>query len=77
MDKGRFEETNIGLVQGGSISPLCSNIMLNELDHELERRGIKFVRYADDMISLQNAREAPKECWIISCRLLRVNCCLK
>ena len=49
VNKGRFEETNIGLVQGGSISPLCSNIMLNELDHELERRAIKFVRYADDV----------------------------
>lgn len=45
----RFEETNIGLAQGGNISPLCSNIMLNELDKELERRGIKFVRYADDI----------------------------
>lgn len=33
MDKGRFEETDKGLVQGGSISPLCSNIILNELDH--------------------------------------------
>jgi len=50
VDKVGFEETNIGLVQGGSISPLCSNIMLNELDHELERRGIRFVRYADDML---------------------------
>lgn len=50
MNRGRFEETELGLVQGGNISPLCSNIMLNELDHELERRGIKFVRYADDMI---------------------------
>lgn len=50
MDKGRFEETEKGLVQGGSISPLCSNIMLNELDHELESRGIKYVRYADDML---------------------------
>lgn len=50
MNKGRLEETKQGLVQGGNISPLCSNIMLNELDHELGRRGIKFVRYADDMI---------------------------
>jgi group II intron reverse transcriptase/maturase len=47
---GRFEEPELGLVQGGNISPLCSNIMLNELDHELERRGIRFVRYADDML---------------------------
>ncbi|MEK4250125.1 group II intron reverse transcriptase/maturase [Paenibacillus sp. FSL W7-1287] len=50
MNKGKYEETELGLVQGGNISPLCSNIMLNELDQELERRGIKFVRYADDMI---------------------------
>jgi group II intron reverse transcriptase/maturase len=50
INKGKFEETELGLVQGGNISPLCSNIMLNELDHELERRGIKFVRYADDML---------------------------
>lgn len=50
MNKGKFEETELGLVQGGNISPLCSNIMLNELDRELERRGIRFVRYADDML---------------------------
>lgn len=50
INKGKFEETELGLVQGGNISPLCSNIMLNELDRELERRGIKFVRYADDML---------------------------
>lgn len=39
VDK-RFEETDIGLAQGGNISPLFSNIMLNELDKELEKRGI-------------------------------------
>ncbi len=50
VNRRKFEETELGLVQGGNISPLCSNIMLNELDHELERRGIKFVRYADDML---------------------------
>ncbi|CAH1226518.1 hypothetical protein PAECIP111893_05343 [Paenibacillus plantiphilus] len=50
INKGKFEETELGLVQGGNISPLCSNIMLNELDRELERRGIRFVRYADDML---------------------------
>ncbi|MCM3716703.1 group II intron reverse transcriptase/maturase [Halalkalibacter oceani] len=50
MNKGKFEETELGLVQGGNISPLCSNVMLNELDRELERRGIRFVRYADDML---------------------------
>lgn len=50
MNRGKFEETKLGLVQGVNVSPLCSNIMLNELDHELERRGIKFVRYANDML---------------------------
>ena len=49
-NKEKFEETKLGLVQGGNVSPICSNIMLNELDHELERRGIKFVRYADDAL---------------------------
>jgi RNA-directed DNA polymerase len=50
INRGIFEETDLGLIQGGNLSPLCSNIMLNELDHELERRGIRFVRYADDML---------------------------
>lgn len=56
--KGNFEETEVGLVQGGNISPLCSNIMLNELDHELERRGILFVRYADDMILFAKSKRS-------------------
>ena len=45
---GIFERTEIGMPQGGPLSPLLSNIMLNELDNELERRGHRFVRYADD-----------------------------
>src|SRR5690606_22402747 len=45
-----YKETVIGTPQGGNLSPLLSNIMLNELDMELERRGLRFVRYADDCI---------------------------
>ena len=45
---GMFERTEVGVPQGGPLSPLLSNIMLNELDKELERRGHRFVRYADD-----------------------------
>ena len=45
-----FKESIIGTPQGGNLSPLLSNIMLNELDHELEERGLEFVRYADDCI---------------------------
>lgn len=43
-----FEKTEVGMPQGGPLSPLLSNIMLNELDKELTRRGHRFVRYADD-----------------------------
>ena len=47
-----YKETIIGTPQGGNLSPLLSNIMLNELDMELEKRGLRFVRYADDCIIL-------------------------
>jgi RNA-directed DNA polymerase len=47
-EKGFFERTEEGVPQGGPLSPLLGNIMLNELDKELERRGHKFVRFADD-----------------------------
>ncbi|MFL5744788.1 MAG: group II intron reverse transcriptase/maturase, partial [Niastella sp.] len=45
----KFEQTAVGVPQGGPLSPLLSNIMLNELDKELEKRGHRFVRYADDL----------------------------
>ena len=48
--KGFFEKTEEGVPQGGPLSPLLGNVMLNELDRELEKRGHKFVRYADDCI---------------------------
>ena len=50
MVRGRYEETEKGTPQGGNLSPILSNIMLNELDRELERRGLHFVRYADDCV---------------------------
>lgn len=50
MINGKYEETTKGTPQGGNLSPLLSNIMLNELDKELEARGLNFVRYADDCI---------------------------
>lgn len=56
-----FKETGVGVPQGGPLSPLLSNIMLNELDKELERRGHKFVRYADDaMIFLKSKKSAKR-----------------
>lgn len=50
MIKGKYEATTKGTTQGGNLSPLLSNIMLNELDKELEARGLHFVRYADDCV---------------------------
>ncbi len=55
---GRFEETELGVPQGGPLSPLCANIVLNELDWELERRGHRFVRYADDMLIFCKSKRA-------------------
>lgn len=49
MSGGVVMETQEGTPQGGNLSPLLANIMLNELDRELERRGLKFCRYADDI----------------------------
>ena len=54
----KFEETELGVPQGGPLSPLLANILLNELDHELERRGHKFVRYADDMLIFCKSKRA-------------------
>lgn len=50
MIDDEYEESVIGTPQGGNISPLLANIMLNELDKEMEQRGVDFVRYADDCI---------------------------
>ena len=50
MVKGKYKATNVGTPQGGNLSPILSNIMLNELDKELEARGLNFVRYADDCV---------------------------
>ena len=58
MEDGGFQSTEEGVPQGGPLSPLLGNIMLNELDKELERRGHKFVRYADDCIIFCKSRKA-------------------
>ena len=52
------KKVTIGTPQGGVISPVLANIMLNELDQLLDSRGIKFVRYADDMVILCGSKKA-------------------
>lgn len=58
MEDGGFHPTKEGVPQGGPLSPLCGNVMLNELDRELERRGHKYVRYADDCMILCKSRKS-------------------
>ncbi len=60
MDKGRYKATEVGTPQGGNLSPLLSNIMLNELDYELESRRLNFTRYADDVIITLKSEAAAK-----------------
>ena len=55
---GMFEQTEVGMPQGGPLSPLLSNVMLNELDKEFERRGHRFVRYADDCMIFCKSRKS-------------------
>jgi len=55
---GKFEPTKLGVPQGGPLSPLLSNIMLNELDKELELRGHRFVRYADDLVIFTKSKRS-------------------
>ena len=56
--ENEFEETMVGTPQGGPLSPLLSNIILNKLDKELEARGLNFIRYADDIIILVKSEKA-------------------
>ena len=50
MEGGLVSPVDEGTPQGGPLSPLLSNLVLDELDRELERRGHRFVRYADDCV---------------------------
>ena len=60
ISRGMFEKTAVGMPQGGPLSPLLSNIMLNEMDKELTRKGHRFVRYADDCMIFCKSRKSAK-----------------
>ena len=60
MVRGKYESTKVGTPQGGNLSPLLSNIMLNELDKELERRELRFTRYADDCVIVVKSEASAK-----------------
>ena len=58
MEDGAFQATPEGVPQGGPLSPLLGNVMLNEPDKELTRRGHRFVRYADDCNDCKSSSSA-------------------
>lgn len=58
IDNQLYLESREGVPQGGPLSPLLANIMLDPLDKELERRGHRFARYADDFTIVVNSRRA-------------------
>ena len=58
MTDGLVSASEEGTPQGGPLSPLLSNIVLDELDKEMEKRGLKFVRYADDFMIYVKSRRA-------------------
>lgn len=58
LPNGTHEKSCEGVPQGGPLSPLLANILLDELDKELEKRGYAFVRYADDFVILCHSRKA-------------------
>ena len=67
MEKGVIQETKKRTPQGGNLSPLLSNIMLNELDKELEKRELNFVRYADDCLIMIKSEKALRKDDLLFC----------
>jgi RNA-directed DNA polymerase len=58
IDDGIFEKTTKGCPQGSPLLPMLSNIVLNELDHELEKRGLRYCRWADDFLIMVKSERA-------------------
>lgn len=67
MENGVICKTEEGSPQGGPLSPLLANIYLNKFDHEMEGRGVKLLRYADDIIILAKSQRAAERL-LESCR---------
>jgi group II intron reverse transcriptase/maturase len=69
IEDGKFVPTRSGTPQGGVISPLLANIVLNHLDWTLDGQGYKFVRYADDFVVLTKSHESAEKalCLVRKC----------
>jgi RNA-directed DNA polymerase len=71
MEEGVFKPTRVGTPQGGVISPLLANIVLNHLDWRLQELGYRFVRYADDFVVLCRTKTEAGEALILVTETLR------
>jgi len=70
MIDGRLHKTRKGVSQGGPLSPMLSNILLDELDMEVEGRSHRFARYADDFVILVKSRRAGERVMVSITRFL-------
>ena len=70
MEEGKFHNTESGTPQGGVISPILANIYLNELDWELDKDDIRFVRYADDFLLFAKTEEGIKRAGVVANRVI-------
>jgi RNA-directed DNA polymerase len=77
MEDGVFSPTHIGTPQGGVISPLLANIILNRLDWALDRAGYRFARYADDFVVVCRTVGEAQEALIVVRRVLETDLGLK
>lgn len=70
MDNGVFKPTTVGTPQGGVISPLLANVVLNHLDWSLEEAGYRFARYADDFVIVCSTHQQAQEALTLVQRVL-------
>src|SRR5271154_5232721 len=77
MEDGLVSATDEGVPQGGPLSPLLSNLVLDEFDRELTRRGLRFCRYADDCNIYVGSRRSGERVMASVCRFLTTRLQLK
>jgi len=77
MEDGVWKATETGSPQGGVISPLLANIYLNEFDQKMKARGIRIVRYADDILIFSKTQEEAREFLAIAKNILEIDIKLK
>lgn len=70
MEDGVYKPTSVGTPQGGVISPLLANIVLNQLDWALHNAGFQFVRYADDFVVFGDSKQQVQEAWDLVAQVL-------